>query len=593
MYVDLRADSSNKAPRVLSYTRFSSRKQAKGLSYVRQIEAARQWCRENGYQLDESDQFNDFGVSAFSGANAETGALAELQQRLAAGEIERGTILIVEALDRLTRQALTKAITLLMSLATSGLTVVTLADRRVWNEESMNDMGSFVVSVVTLHRGHQESEYKSKRLQKTFKKHRETKSKQAFGSAPGWLTRVSKDAEWVVDMEKAAVVQKVFELAAAGFGHKAIAKKANEESWPVPTRLNLTVGRWHGQLPGIILRNRAVLGEHQHRLRSHEAHAQSWSGLPVGAPIPDYYPRIITDKLWNAAQASVRTRTQARRRDAHYYNVFSGLMFCGHCGAPIHRKNEKNGHSRAQLTCSDKLAGKTSCQTMSAKAADATILQLVYEYAYSRLGSERAKERGHAIAVLESQIQEKLEECGRIANAVAQSGGKVQAFIDKSIQLTDEVDELTEQLEDMKAEMEDSGSVFDEHFVDDALQYLYVSDDETAKERRAMLNLQLTRIVETIWLFSYDCVFVKFKDATAPVCMPLPSKQLPSRANPNAKHHKPPAPRAEPRKPVWESTMTNQPQVLPQPRRPVGFTKKARQFLLVADELEELDSLEQ
>ena len=73
-------DSSPKAPpRVISYTRFGSRKQAKGLSYVRQIESAREWCAANGYTLDDSDQFKDLGVSAYSGANSSTGDLAELQ----------------------------------------------------------------------------------------------------------------------------------------------------------------------------------------------------------------------------------------------------------------------------------------------------------------------------------------------------------------------------------------------------------------------------------------------------------------------------------------------------------------------------------
>ena len=114
--------------RVISYTRFSSRKQAKGLSYARQIEAAKEWCTQNGHTLDEEDKFEDLGISAYSGANAATGALSRLQEMLSNGQIERGTILIVEALDRITRLSLPKAITLLMNLATSGLRVITLSD---------------------------------------------------------------------------------------------------------------------------------------------------------------------------------------------------------------------------------------------------------------------------------------------------------------------------------------------------------------------------------------------------------------------------------------------------------------------------------
>ncbi|WP_160170179.1 recombinase family protein, partial [Ralstonia sp. AU12-08] len=63
----------NSGRRVISYTRFSSRKQAAGHSYARQLEAAQKWCKENGYTLDESDRYRDLGVSAYSGRNSETG----------------------------------------------------------------------------------------------------------------------------------------------------------------------------------------------------------------------------------------------------------------------------------------------------------------------------------------------------------------------------------------------------------------------------------------------------------------------------------------------------------------------------------------
>lgn len=557
------------------------------------MEAAREWCEKNGYTLDESDQFADLGVSAYSGANAETGDLARLQELLNTGKIERGTILIVEALDRITRQALPKAITLLMNLAMGGLRVVTLSDGRVWDEASMHDLGSFMMSVVTLYRGHQESEYKSMRLRKTFRKHRDMGSQQAFGAAPGWLYREDKMQPWKVDEEKAEVVRKVFAMAASGFGSKAISAKANEEGWVVPTRLNLTDGRWHGQMPGQLLRNRAVLGEHQHRIHTHEAHAQHWQGLLAGAPKKDYYPRIVSDELWNRARASIRSRMAAKRRDTHYYNVFSGMMFCGHCGAPMHRKNEKHGYSRAQIHCSDKVAGKTKCRTMSAQRCDPQILTAIYEYAVQQLGGSKSSSYADEIAGLEASIAEKLEECERIAEAVAKTKGRVQAFIDKSVALADEVDELQEQLEELReSEAEgDSGSVFDDTFVSDALSYLYVSDDEAAKEKRAQLYLKLSRVVDTIWVFAYDCAVIRYKDSPALHPVMLDDKKLPSRANPHAKHHKPPKPREPAPKPFYEMAFRGE-LALPEPRRAVSLEKKLKPLLIDGDEDEDDEMLD-
>jgi DNA invertase Pin-like site-specific DNA recombinase len=53
--------------RVLSYTRFSTRKQAKGSSTERQVGMARDWCKINGYTLDESEEFADKGVFCILG----------------------------------------------------------------------------------------------------------------------------------------------------------------------------------------------------------------------------------------------------------------------------------------------------------------------------------------------------------------------------------------------------------------------------------------------------------------------------------------------------------------------------------------------
>jgi DNA invertase Pin-like site-specific DNA recombinase len=571
-------------PRIISYTRFSSRKQAKGVSYARQVEAARKWCEAHGYVLDENDKYEDLGVSAFSGKNAAAGALSTLQKKLHSGEIERGTILIVEALDRITRQALPQAITLLMNLATSGLTVVTLSDGKEWDEEKMKDLGAFMMSVVTLYRGHQESEYKSKRVRDAFKKHRQAGSQQVFGAAPGWLSRDDKHSPWVVDEEKAAVVRKVFELSAAGFGSKLIAKKANAENWVVPTRLAEQEKGWHAQLPGQLLRNNAVLGEHQHRIRTHEAHEQNWEGLPVGEPIADYYPRIVSDNLWNRARASIRARAAAKRRDMHYYNVFSGLMYCGLCGAPIHRKSERNGHSHAQLQCSDKLAGKTECKTMAANRADPDILKAIYEYTHGMLGNSGGAATAADIEAIEVSIAEKMEQCDRIADAIAVTGGRVQSLINKSVQLTNEAAELKQQRTRLREELaqQSTGSVFDDTFLSEAMAFLYVPDDETAKEKRAELHLKIVSVVHHIWLYAYDLAYIVYKNGSRQPVM-LQHKQLPSRVNPNAKYHKPPKPRPVPDKPYWRAAIAWELDP-PRPRRSATFQKKRKPFLLEYEE---------
>nr|WP_294866533.1 recombinase family protein [uncultured Pseudogulbenkiania sp.] len=551
-------------PRVISYTRFSSTRQSRGDSYRRQTEMALKWCKEHGLELDTDFILEDLGVSGYSGANARKGSLGVLQIMLLNGEIEPGTVLLIEAFDRLTRLPLPDAYELLFSLVNNGLTIVTLNDGKVWTKEGLKDLGAFMMSMVTLYKGFQESEHKSGRLRETFDQHRKTGSQQAFGTAPGWLSRENKSSPWVVDEEKAEVVRKVFELAAMGYGSKAIAKRANEEKWIVPTRLNKTEGRWHARMPGILLRNRAVLGEHEHRIRTHEAQAQHWKGLATGIVVPDYFPRIVSDELWHRAKASIDTRKVAKRRDTQYFNIWSGLMYCGHCGAPIQRKSTKIGYSKGQHICSDKLAGLTQCPSSAVITADPCLLNEIYVYASAILGTKSGEAFAEEAAALDALIKAKAAESARIAIAIAKTGGSVAALVNKAVEIENEMRAAKEKLEEVQREMalDDANATFDDSFIIDAMSFLYIADDQTAKDKRAALHLKLARLVDYIMLYAYDVALVKYKNVDGFQVVPLMPKRLPSRAKPEQEQqgieqgqqgaeqgHKPPPPRKQ-RKPA-------------------------------------------
>jgi DNA invertase Pin-like site-specific DNA recombinase len=86
-----------------SYIRFSSKKQADGASLERQLTGTRKYCEENNLILNETLTFQDLGVSAFKGDNLDH-SLGELLRACEDGLIPKGSALVVEALDRLSRQ---------------------------------------------------------------------------------------------------------------------------------------------------------------------------------------------------------------------------------------------------------------------------------------------------------------------------------------------------------------------------------------------------------------------------------------------------------------------------------------------------------
>src|SRR4051812_27476179 len=95
---------------VYSYVRFSSVKQAQGSGQRRQEDAAAEWCRARGLELVRD--YQDLGVSGFKGRNATEGALAAFLRAIEAGLVPNGATLLVENLDRLSRQQVNRAVEL-------------------------------------------------------------------------------------------------------------------------------------------------------------------------------------------------------------------------------------------------------------------------------------------------------------------------------------------------------------------------------------------------------------------------------------------------------------------------------------------------
>src|SRR5919202_870899 len=97
-------------PKAFSYLRFSTPEQMKGDSFRRQAVLAQEYASRHGLDLDTDLTFRDLGVSAFRGKNAETGRLGDFLQAVADGLVPPGSFLLVESLDRISRQAARKAL---------------------------------------------------------------------------------------------------------------------------------------------------------------------------------------------------------------------------------------------------------------------------------------------------------------------------------------------------------------------------------------------------------------------------------------------------------------------------------------------------
>ena len=326
-----------------SYIRFSTPEQIKGDSLRRQLEGSRQWADENGYDLDTS--YRDLGVSGYKGANRTEGSLKNFIDLIHQGHIDTGSVLILESLDRLSREELTKSLNLFISILSSGIKIVTLADRQEYTADSINNIGNLVISLVSMARAHEESQMKSIRARACWKaKVANAHNKKLSRFCPNWLKYNDETESFDIIEERAELIRDIFRKTIAGMGQGRLAKELNERNVPSWGRAN----GWHESYLQKLYQNRALLGEFQPYTHNNGIRT------PLGEVIQDYYPAVLESDVFHAAQTARKQRTQTRgRRGTKFSNILQGMCYCTHCGGTMrYLNNTYKGREYLYLTCS-------------------------------------------------------------------------------------------------------------------------------------------------------------------------------------------------------------------------------------------------
>jgi DNA invertase Pin-like site-specific DNA recombinase len=302
-----------------SYIRFSHSRQRAGDSIRRQVEARDKYLAEAGLTLDTSFVLIDQAVSSFRGKNAKMGRLADFLAAIRSGRIRQGSVLIVENLDRLSRDEIAEALELFLSIIRAGVKIVTLFPRQEFTKDNL-DLSSLVLAIVELGRGHSESVAKSSRARANWTKRRKQLKQDIFSTRrPSWLD-VTEDRQFVPNPEKTEIVRRIFTEVIAGTGIMALARKLNKEGVPSISK----AARWQHSYLHKVLTNRAVLGEWQPKQQAGDRKFH-----PVGEPIPDYYPRVIDDDTFREANLALRSRLHSgpRSETNPVANLFTHRVF--------------------------------------------------------------------------------------------------------------------------------------------------------------------------------------------------------------------------------------------------------------------------
>lgn len=344
-----------------SYIRFSTPEQAKGDSYRRQMEEAQRYAAANGLELDTSLTFEDVGVSAYRAFNSEAGRLAAFVEAIDAGEVPKGSVLLVESLDRISRAAARRAVHVLDDIVDRDVEVVTLTDGRVYNKRNMDrDPLTLMVAVLTFIRANEESETKSRRVRAAREAGRlaarEGKRKVLTAKCPAWLVAKPDRSGFEVLPERAAVVRRIYELASNGVGQHSIAQTLNSEKVPAFGGPRST--RWHVSYIVKLLETDAVVGTFvPHTVE----YLEGKKIRKPSEPIDGYFPAVV-DPALNARVKALRSSAnplRGRHAGGEIKNILAGLGRCPVCDGTMTRV-AKGSRSRPVLVC-EAAKSKAAC----------------------------------------------------------------------------------------------------------------------------------------------------------------------------------------------------------------------------------------
>jgi DNA invertase Pin-like site-specific DNA recombinase len=352
-----------------SYVRFSTPEQARGDSLHRQTEGARRYAAARGLELDESLTFRDQGVSAHHGRNAEVGALGAFLEAVREGRVAPGSFLLVESLDRISRQTVRKAVRTLESIVDIGIIVVDLSDNgRAYSIETLDsDPFAFLMMALRFIRAHEESATKGMRVAAAYDKKRtraaakEQLDKPFTRMLPAWLRWDDESKAYAVIEGRAKVIRDIFEKADSGWGQHRIAHWLNErgiEPWG-------RAPHWHRSYVRKILTNSAVIGT----FTPHKAIRES-GGVRRRVPldsISGYWPGIVDRDLFQRVW-SCSTTAAPKGRNVHRppASIFAGVLRCSHCAGSVIRV-AKGPH--VYLVCS-RAHAKAGCKYQAVRYAD-------------------------------------------------------------------------------------------------------------------------------------------------------------------------------------------------------------------------------
>jgi DNA invertase Pin-like site-specific DNA recombinase/uncharacterized coiled-coil protein SlyX len=501
-----------KKNKAYSYVRMSTDVQLKGNSLQRQLDQSKKYALEHDLELVEEDVFHDLGVSAFRSNNVTNGALGRFLDAVNSGGIEPGSVLLVESLDRLSRDQMAPAVNLFMGIVAAGVKIVTLIDNQEYAKDSLDHM-KLIYSILIMARAHEESTAKSHRIAAAWNAKRQALEKsdtKLTKMCPHWLRLSDDRSEFLPIPERVKIVQRIFSDATNGLGVGLIAKRLNEQQVPCWGRTN----GWRDSYIKKLLSNRAVLGEFTpHTSKSGER-------APVGT-FSNYYPKVISEEaFFKAEQARLSRRGAGGRRGKQIANIFSGFVRCGYCGAPAHMKD--GGARNGKYLVCDKGRRALGCYSngFPYDSLEKTFFEVVPEIDIVQIFANDTHQ--HELRRLQADHDKASLEINKVENGIQNLTQAIEAGSQAPVSIIKRLIELEVQLKELEAQKSQlndqlavvTSQIFNASEYQTEVKHLVAKMDTLKGDERlairAKIQQRIRGLIKTITLYPLGRVTDKF-----------------------------------------------------------------------------------
>lgn len=345
-----------------SYLRYSSAAQGEqfgGDSVRRQNDLIQAFLDTHNAEIVKS--FEDLGISSFRGKNAKnlkTAEFAKFLQKVENGEIEKGSYLIVEGFDRISRQKGLNTVKIITDILHKHIKIFTLSDKRLYDIEAQNHLEQIIMITVINERAHNESLEKSNRQKAYFSgKRRGFESGKEERLATGIYPAMSKRAPWWLRVdekgnyqpipERVAEIKYIVDLMTTkGFGIKRACQLVNSKD-------SLRV--WNRDYITKLIHEDCLFGHHRPYETSHSETTGGVSYKFNGEKFENVFPAVFTEEEILAVRGAFKERLGKRggKKSQQQNNIFTGLAKCGFCGSPLRQHQlTSRGKKYFYLSCS-------------------------------------------------------------------------------------------------------------------------------------------------------------------------------------------------------------------------------------------------